>query len=290
MGVYEIISFDAHWDKPSKVIQIYDAIKYILPPDFQDSFEVSLENFYERQRQIHKKAYELLYEDVLKIREKKIEQKVEDDPANAKKQLERELMSFFNASVDQFITKATKLYQIAADNPTLSPDDFSLSYRTYTQGAGLGKRASRTATVGTLGSFAGAAVATTGMAAFVFFTGGAGAAIAAAAIAAATYGGVAGGAGGAITGGLSASDTICSLNLFSNNIPKRLAEFCVTVIYALSHHGYGAKPEISRDQFEELLNKVQEINNGKEQELDWTKAEEGDIHNWCNETLEKLED
>ncbi|MBC6424742.1 MAG: hypothetical protein GDA38_27215 [Hormoscilla sp. SP12CHS1] len=199
-------------------------------------------------------------------------------------------MNFLKYSVDRFITKATKLYQIAAENPTLSPDDFSLSYRTYTQGAGLGKRTSRAATVGTLGSFAGAALAATGMAAFVFFTGGAGAPIAAAAISAATYGGVVGGAGGAITGGLSASDTICSLNLSSNNIPKSLAEFCVTVIYALSHHGYGAKPEISRDQFEELLNKVREINNGKEQELDWTKAEEGDIHNWCNETLEKLED
>ena len=288
-SVSNVIDFDAHWDKPSKVIKIYDAIYEILPLERKILFETSLENFYERQRQIHQNAYELLSEEIVLIRKKKkLEEKVENDTDKAQKNLEKELVSFLEGSVNRFISKASNLYQIATENPTLSPDDFPKNYTTYTKGAGIGKRVGKAALGGSLGSLAGGAALAVGFAAFTFFTGGAGAAIAAAAAAGAGSGASGGGTAGAIVGGVTAEDTIYKIDL-SEDVLKRFSEFCLTAIYALSHHGYGAKPEIDNKKFNEILERVKDFNKNSEVKIDWSIAKPETIYQWCDDALKQLE-
>lgn len=288
-SVSSVIDFDAHWDKPSKVIKIYDAIYQILPLERKLLFEASLENFYERQRQIHQKVYELLSEEILSIRKKnKLEEKVENDADKAKKNLEKELVSLLEESVNRFVSKASKLYQIAAENPTLSPDDFPKYYTIYTKGAGIGKRARNTALGGSLGSLGGGAALAVGVAAFTFFTGGAGPAIVAAAVTAGSWGAGGGAAIGGFVGGVTAEDTIYKINL-SEDVLKRFSEFCLTAIYALSHHGYGARPEIDNKQFNEILERVKDFNENSEMKIDWSIAKPETIHQWCDDTLKQLE-
>lgn len=289
-SVSKVVDFDAYWDKPSKIIKIYDAIYETLPSERKVIFETSLENFYERQRQIHRKAYELLTDEIVAIRKKKkIEEKVTTDNETAKSKLEKDLVELLKESVERFISKASKLYQIAAENPTLSPGDFPLDYTSYTKGAGVGKRVRNTVFGGSIGSLAGTAALAVGFAAFTFFTGGAGPAIVAAAGAGATAGATGGGLTGGIYGGITAEDTIYKVNL-SEDILKGLAEFCLTATYALSHHGYGAKPEIDNKQFQEILDRVKEFNRNRDMKIDLSIAEADTIHKWCEETINQLEE
>jgi ribosome biogenesis GTPase A len=288
-SIYNVIDFDAHWDKPYKVIAIYNAIREVLPLKQKEVFDISLENFYERQRQVHQKAYEMLSYEIIEIRKKKtLEEKVEGDVSKATKKLEKELIELLKESVNRFISKASGLYQIAAENPTLSPNDFPANYSSYTQVAEPIKVAQNAALGGALGSIAGGTALAVGFAAFAFFTGGTGPLILAAAGTGLTWGAGGGSLTGAAIGAMSAEDTIYKVNL-SEDVLGRVAEFCITAIYALSHHGYGARPEIDNKQFSEILDRVKEFNQNCEVKIDWSIASAETIHKWCKDSLEGLE-
>ena len=126
------------------------------------------------------------------------------------------------------------------------------------------------------------------MAAFAFFTGGTGPAIVAAATAGASWGAGGGGTIGAVFGGVTAEDTIYKINL-SEDVLKRFSEFCLTAIYALSHHGYGARPEIDNKQFNEILERVKDFNKNSEMKIDWSIAKPETMHQWCDDALKQLE-
>ncbi|MEC4814339.1 MAG: hypothetical protein SAK29_13840 [Scytonema sp. PMC 1069.18] len=59
--------------------------------------------------------------------------------------------------------------------------------------------------------------------------------------------------------------------------------------HALSHHGYGARPDITNDQFQNLLEKVKQINKNNSRKPYWSRATESEIIKWCEETLKQLE-
>ena len=289
VNINYVIDFDAHWDKPSKITNIYNSISDILTLERKKIFSASLQNFYDRQRKIEKKAYELLSEVVMEIRIKKLEYKDQGDSSETQKKIKKELMDFLEKSIENFILRVTKLYEIAAENLKLPPDNFPLEYKTYTKGAGVLKRLGHGAIGGGVGTGLGALAVGAGVAAFTFFTGGTGAVIVGAALAGAGYGATGGAAVGTTVGVVSAEDTVYKLDIESSELPKNIAEYCLTVIYAVSHHGYGGNPNIDEELMPELLSQVTEFNKNNKHNINWSTAEKADIHEWCQETLQQLE-
>ncbi|MCG8365068.1 MAG: hypothetical protein MJA27_17285 [Pseudanabaenales cyanobacterium] len=151
---------------------------------------------------------------------------------------------------------------------------------------------------GGVGGIGGGAIGAVGFGAVfaivTIATGGTGAAVWAAATAAAsagaTGGGIVGGASGAVVGAVVAQGAkVHHLEVSDSELIKRFAEYCLTVIYGLSHHGYGAKPEIDNKQMAQLLDRVSDFNQKRELKVDWLIANRETIHSWCEDTLNMLE-
>ena len=70
IDITKVLDFDAFWDRPAKIYKVYDAIQDVLAPDKRELFIVSLANFYERQKEIHKEAYDFLVEEIELLRKK----------------------------------------------------------------------------------------------------------------------------------------------------------------------------------------------------------------------------
>jgi GTPase Era involved in 16S rRNA processing len=292
-----IIVFDAHWDKPSKVQEIYKTILKILPGNRRSLFQEGLNEFEKYQAQIEQNAYKLLTQEVINIRYKTLKQKITDSRDKAKKELEEDIKNLLNDSTSRFIKKASQIYEIGAKNPTIAVSQFLENTRENREEATARQRISDAALGASLGGVAISAAYAGFFAIATVLTGGAAAAVIAAAGAGAAFGGGVGALGGSIIAGATAEgDRVYQLSLRSG-VPEYLAEICITFIYALSHYGYGAFGSEMRDEdkkiasskIEELLNKVQQINKERNNKLDWSLATESEIIKWSEETLKKLE-
>jgi len=285
-GVQKMVVFDPHWDKPSKVIEIYDAVLTILPPEKKHRFETGLENFKARQQEINQKAYELLAEEVLLLKSQKIEEEKVDNPEETKKNLEKRILELLKKCVVSFNVKVSEWYRIAAENPTLSAKDLSL---TYTMRSTRRDIVSGASTGGAMGGLIGGTVVTVAAVGLTILTGGAAIpVIAATAATAAGIGAAGGGAVGAVVGGVKSTNKRYQVDL-SEGSAEYFAEICITTIYALSHHGYGGKPIFEKTQFEELQKKVQELKKQRELQINWFCAEKSEIITWCEKILSQLD-
>ncbi|ARV58786.1 hypothetical protein BZZ01_09160 [Nostocales cyanobacterium HT-58-2] len=294
--VKDIIVFDAHWDKPAKVQEIYNAILRILPLDRKKIFETGLRNFSDQQRQIEQKVYKLLAKEVIFVKDKTLKQKIDDGAREkAKNELKEDLEYLLNSSVTSFLEKAIELYKIEAKNPNLSVSKFLENLTESQEEPTETQRREQAAVTASIGGIIGGAIGIVGagIGATIASLLSGGLAIPAIIATATTIAGITGSlgtVGGALHGATSAEgDTVFRVSLYSG-VSEYLAEICLTLIYALSHHGYGAGQEINLKKFNELLKKVQELNKNRKGEINWSDAKEFDIIEWCEETLRKLED
>ncbi|MBD2770642.1 GTPase [Iningainema tapete] len=295
-----IIDFDSHFDNPSKVQEIYNAILRILPPKRGEVFKEGLKEFEKRQHEIEQEAYKLLAREVISIRNKTLKQKINDNSrGTAKRELEKEIENLLNYHVLSFIQKASQLYEIGAKNPTMSVNQFLKKARENIEKPTARQRMTDAALGGSIGGVAVSAAYAGLFAAATFFTGGAAIpALIAAAGTGAAYGAGIGTIGGSIIGAAAAKgDNVYKINLDAE-VTEYLAEICIALIYGLSHYGYGAfystnmrdkEKEIPVTKSNELRNKVQQINKNRKHKLNWITATELQIINWCEETLRQLE-
>jgi GTPase Era involved in 16S rRNA processing len=294
--VKDIIVFDAHWDKPGKVQEIYNAILKVLPLERKKIFETGLRNFSDQQRQIERKAYRLLIKEIIDVKNKTLKQKIDyGAEEKAKKELKEDIENLLKISVARFLEEAIELYKIEVKNPNLSVSKFleglTASQEEPNEKQKIQKATARASKIGFVGSLVGLVGGSAGAIIGSIISGGfAIPLIIATVTTVGGIGGVAGAVGGMVDGYTSAEgDTVFEVKLSSLGVSEYLAEICLTIIYALSHHGYGAGQEINLNKFNRLLKEVQELNKNKKRDINWNDAKEVDIIEWCEDTLRKLE-
>jgi Domain of unknown function (DUF3482) len=253
--VDNVTVFDAHWDNPIKINQIYDSILNTLEPEQQALFTEGLNRFKEKQKYIRQEACRVLasiLEDCIKKaavtiskRDYADKRKLED----AKEQVVREI----NGSFAKFVYHVSELYKIAAEHPTCSRDE--LLFKTQKRLNYLGR-----ATIG--GGFAGIVGGTSGLLFGVLggvitglMTGGIG--ILPAAMFWAQIGVLTGGAAGGLFVFRDSDDNM-TIEINEDQI-NALSVTGISIIWGLSSNGYGREKELSSDECKKLTERIERL-------------------------------
>ncbi len=282
-GIEKIIRFDAHWDSPEKIAMIYQLIRDSLGSDKAENFSEGYSKFRERQNVVRAESCGLLASCIVDIWQKSAtseskthgysESKTQDD---AKSSLTKSLKE----RVSKFSFDASSLFELAIQNPTLSPEELSLSIQSREQS---NERLSNAAAGGAITASIGAAAA----ALLTIATGGL-------ALPVVVAGGAAGGVGGALAGASADVNTVFSTSPSDSDL-EYVARKCVAILWGLSHHGYGLAPKLTERQVDALNHHIESIDCPfpASKKNYFIKKAEGDykkeVELWCTTMLEELE-
>ncbi|HEY9865785.1 MAG TPA: DUF3482 domain-containing protein [Candidatus Obscuribacterales bacterium] len=275
----QYIVFDAFWDKPAKVNEIYHAITSILDNGYRSLFIEGLNQFKIRQAEIRQESCFMLATFIRECQKQAISlRKGWFLEKEARAKIAEEV---YDANSD-FLTKVTRLYEIAAVFPTESKDEIKLR---MTDSIDLGARLR----AGSLG----AAVMGAGAAA-IGATIGAGVG--------ALLGGVSVIVGlqvGAQIGGMLGS-ALGSTIVFSDNEDyvqvklesKEIEEIAVAnlaAIWGLSNLGFGRGTNLAQNEILLIQNKIFELE-AFPSHLDWITVSQQEIRGHCEAILKALEE
>jgi len=284
-GVKDIIEFDAHWDKPAKVNLIYDSIKKLIPNERRDIFEIGLNSFYARQKGIKDKVSEMYAKFIFDI--KRIEVRIKQTPGKddqIEEELQKKIFQEIVPVLNSFLKSISFFYELVTDDPITSPNEFDVKYEKSTDLKDVITSSSIGATV--TGSISGVIGAGVG----AFFTGifSGGLAAGPGAILGAQIGASLGGVVGSLFGGLVGTGQQCKVQVNDSHL-NLITDECISIIWALSHHGYGLSSHILEQQIDGLkanLNQIYQI----AKPIKLSIAEEQDIRNWFSKVLDLLDD
>ncbi|MBE9001683.1 DUF3482 domain-containing protein [Nostoc sp. LEGE 12447] len=278
-GVEDTIVFDAHWDKPSKINEIYDAIYRVLNSEEQALFSKGLNEFKNRQKEILTEALSMLANCITEIQEFQVATKKNSfSQETAKNKMVRELQ----AIIVGFVHDVKELYKVAAEYPTAPKKELKTTIESSANiAARIGWGAGLASTGGVLGAAAGAAIvgAITGL-----LTGGLGAG--AGALFGAQIGGLAGGAFLGTLGALDDGDDIVKIHMESTDIKNITIKF-IAIIWGLSNNGYGRERKLSQDEMKNIEDKIKNFDSSY-QWSDWKTISPGKVISYCEEILDKL--
>lgn len=283
-SVDSVIVFDAHWDNPAKISQIYDEIVSILDSEQQSQFSEGLKRFKERQLEIRGEACDMLaslIKDCAKNAAVTIsktdynnEQKFED----AKEQLARKI----NGALAEFVYYISDLYKVAADHPTTSKDELLLLMQPKTNyGNRINAGGGGAAIVGGASAFMGAIL---GGAIMGFITGGVGALPGA--LAWAQIGGTIGAAMGSLFVLSDDGDTV-NIKINEEQI-KTLSVKGIAIIWGLSNNGYGRERKLSYDEGKNIEEKVR-LKQDSCRQINLASSNKIDILQYCEKIIDLLE-
>lgn len=126
--IHNAVVFDAHWDNPRKVTELYDAILTILDPSGRDRFTVGLNKFKERQVDIRDEACKFLAKMIRKCNEFEIKmQKRESENSKIVDEARKAIAKQVEEHFVGFVFCVSKLYKIAADHPTSTLDQLKVN-------------------------------------------------------------------------------------------------------------------------------------------------------------------
>lgn len=280
-GIKYVVIFDAHWDNPKKIDEIYEGVYRILDPKYQELFRKGLELFGQKQDYISQKAYKILASSILDC-QKKSTVSVKKGQYVEKEVREKIENEFFSVTID-FLEKVTQLYKIAAEYPSATKDQLKLKIKELRD--------------------IGARMTNGGVSASIFGTGSAaiGAAIGATA-AGVVSGGMGAGAGailgsqiaaiiGSALGGLLLVTSDIDDNVIIQAESEQIRDIVATnlaTLWAVSNVGYGRDREVAQGEVEEIKNK---ISNSKFllSDIDWKDATPEIIISRCKSIIEELE-
>lgn len=278
-GIDNTIVFDAHWDKPSKINEIYDAVYRVLDSEEQELFSKGLNEFKNRQKEILTEALSMLANCINEIQEFQVSAKKNSfSQEKAKTQIRRELQTI----IVDFVRDVTELYKVAAEYPTTPKKGLQTTIESSANiAARIGWGAGLASTGGILGAAAGAAIVgtITGL-----LTGGLGAG--AGALFGAQIGGLAGGAFLGAIGALDDGDDIVKIYMKSTDIENIAIKF-IAIIWGLSNNGYGRDRKLSQDEMKQLEEKIRNFGSSY-QGSNWKTISPGNVISYCEEVLDKL--
>ncbi|MDZ8053976.1 MAG: GTPase [Aulosira sp. ZfuVER01] len=278
-GIENTIIFDAHWDKPSKINEIYDAIYRVLNSEEQALFSQGLNEFKNRQKEILTEALSMLANCITEIQEFQVATKKNSfSQEKAKNKMVRELQ----AIIVDFVHDVVELYKVAAEYPTTPKKELQTAVESSANiPARIGWGTGLASAGGVIGAGVGAAIvgAITGL-----LTGGLGAG--AGALFGAQIGGLAGGAFLGTLGALDDGDDIVKIHMESTDI-KNIAIKLIAIIWGLSNNGYGRERKLSQDEMKNIENKILNFASSY-QWSDWKTISSGNVISYCEEILDKL--
>jgi len=281
-GIGNTIIFDAHWDKRSKEQKIYNAIYKILDDTQKADFVEGLNKFKNRQRKIREEVYEALARTVIKLQQIRVYVKKEEYSVD----LEREFKSKFGRAIYQeivgFIAYINKLYEVAAEYPTDSPEDLILKTNQRISFAGrLGMTTGASAVLGTVGAIFGGII---GAVITGYLSGGL------ATIPGAIEGAKIFGAFGAGLGSfavLSDSEDQVDVMMTSEQIEERVKEL-LAIVWGLEHNGFGRGKNLSEQEANDMKSQIEELHT-KQKIGNWTKISLVRVIEYCNDIMEQLD-
>lgn len=278
-GVENVVVFDAHWDKPSKLNLLYENISQVLSEEQNKVFSLGLKAFKERQYEIRREACERLATCIDECQDIVIETtKIKYKEEKVKKDLNNQILG----SILSFTRDVNELYKVAAEYPTTPKEELKINKKesvNFTERLGLG--ASVAAVLGGGGAAAGAVI---GGALAGLFTGGLG--VGAGAVLGAQIGGVIGGATGSIAAFDDDSNDVI-IRMQSQEIEGVVTK-CLAIIWGLSNNGYGRDRKVSEEEMKNLSNQINALQESSTY-IDWTITNEVQIIDYCEKMLDKLE-
>ncbi|RAM52197.1 MAG: hypothetical protein C6Y22_07740 [Hapalosiphonaceae cyanobacterium JJU2] len=286
-SIDKIITFDAHWDNPRKVNQLYDNILNILDDDQKSRFVEGLRRFKERQADIRQEACEMLASLIEKISEIELTNIPRRDVENKKRQndAKEKVLRKINGSIAEFVYCVSQLYKIAAQEPTTSKEQLLLKMEPRANwrnrmGTGSGAAAILGAFSACFGGIFGAAVG--------LLTGGA--AIITGAIAGAQLGGFIGTTIGSLAVFSDDNDTV-AIKIEIEQI-RTLFVTGIAIIWGLSSNGYGRDRELSSVESQQIEQQIkQHIDRLRNQcrDINLLHVNKIAIIKYCEKVLESIE-
>lgn len=252
-GILNVVDFDAHWDRPSKVASIYNAIAAVLEGEQQRIFMGGIRKFNEKQERTLKdacKSVAVCVESCIGSFHEH-EGDYEYDSVKTKSSLQMKISQEIRSATEKFSAAVSEFYRIRAESADKKFADENVVHDAFTN---LWDAAKNAALVG---------VPSGGMGAII------GAGIGAI-IAGALSGGL-GAAGGAVLGAEIGGAIAGTLGSFTGTAMEYKAHRtsrlsvdavwqiecnCLATIWALSHHGFGLRPSITIKQLEKLTGEV----------------------------------
>ena len=117
LGIDDVIIFDSHWDKYSKVKSIYSSISKILNPQENVIFKLGLKTFNKRQDDIKKEASYLLSKCIIDIASIQfLENEKEYNDRNTRKEIRKEISKL----IYSFVNQVSTLFEIASEKPSIT--------------------------------------------------------------------------------------------------------------------------------------------------------------------------
>lgn len=276
-GIESIVVFDAHWDKPAKVDEIYNAVRETLAPENQDIFQEGLNQFKNRQVEIRKAACTILSSLVLKHQELSI---TTTKGKYIEKDVREKLAKESHDAQNAFLQEVCKLYILAAQSPTISKDELLIQMKSspdYVSRFGTG------AFVTGIGAGLGAGIG----ACIGVFAGGVGAAPGA--IIGAQVGTGAAGVLFGLPSVLSDSEDQVEVRFNSSEIQEAVA-LSLATIWGLSNAGFGRGLELAEDEIKGIKNQISNLSIPSNTNIrDWTSVSEQKIISYCEYVLDTLE-
>lgn len=283
-SIDNIVIFDAHWDNPAKINQIYDRILNVLDTEERSKFTEGLKIFKQRQLEIRREACGMLADlvkdstDRANVTVSKKDFNDEQKCESAKDQVARKI----NGSLAEFVYCASDLYKVAAEHPTTSKDELSLLMQPKANYAGRISTGGGAATI--LGSFGAFVAGILGGVITGLLTGGVG--ILPGALAWAQFGGAAGAALGSLFAFSDDGDTVTiSINHEHMN---NLSITGITLIWGLSSNGYGRGRELSSTETRDIEEQVRRIQ-ASHREINFANSTKVEIIQYCEKILDLLE-
>jgi len=283
-SVNSVIMFDAHWDNPAKISQIYDEIVKILDSEQRSQFLEGIKRYKERQLEITREACDMLAS-LIKDCEKNAAAIISKGDYNKQLKLEEakeKVARKINGSLAEFVYCVCDLYKVAADHPKTSRDELLLLMKPKANYANrIGAGSGGAAIIGGVSAFMGAILGgvITGV-----LTGGVGALPGA--LTWAQIGGTIGAAMGSMFVFSDDGDTV-TINIDEEQM-KTLSIKGIAIIWGLSKNGYGRAKELSSDEGKKIEEKVR-LKQASCRQIYLASSNKIDILQYCEKILDLLE-
>lgn len=285
-SINDVIVFDAHWDNPVKVKQIYDGILNILDSEQKLRFTEGLKRFNERESEIRKEACNLLsvfiiepYQGQPILTIPKIECNTEQKREIAREKIAQKI----DRSFATFAYNITYLYKVAAEKPTTSKEQLGLDFITESNLMNrLSIGSSSAAVTAGFGSFLMGIV---GAGVVGMLTGGAG--IIAGAITGAQIGASVGAVIGSFAVFYDEHDTV-TIKIEAEEMKSHLVKG-VALIWGSSINGYGRGRDLTANEAEQIQKQVSTIQTLLGSQINLARADKNTIIKHCEKILHRLE-
>lgn len=283
-SINHVVVFDAHWDKPTKINQIYDGILNLLEPEQHSRFVEGLKRFKERQSYITREACDMLASLIKDCEERAVVNilKRDFDKDEKKEEAKEQVARRINGALAEFVYCVSDLYKVAAEYPSTSKDELLLLMKPKPNFSGrLGWGSGGAAVLGGSAAFISGIL---GGAIMGVLTGGVG--TIPGAMAWAQIGGTAGAALGSLFMFMDDEDTV-TIKINEEQM-KILSVKGIAIIWGLSNNGYGRGRELSSEESKDIEQKVRHAQAAC-RELSFTNSNKIDILEYCEKILSLLE-